>query len=788
MFMLQKRERQRVPYRRASEGKNPVDSSSSLDRVCRVAVAAIPFLALTYALIAGLRTVGDPDLGWQLATGKWIVQHRAIPLTDILSYTARGQEWIYPVLSQAAFYCLYVLGGYSLLSWLGASACVGTIALQIRRGSLSSQVLAIIAVPLIASRTSIRAEVFTTVLFAAFVSVLWNYHRSGVGPLWTLPPLMALWVNLHLGYVSGLGMCAAYVFLELGDAVSSDRRPAAIQRLRRAIPWLLATFLATLLNPWGVRDYVGMARLVPVHSSRWIVELMSVPLTPSKIGEAFAWRDPKSAIWWMVLAVILALFVSIVQRRFAPAIIFCASLYLVAHAVRFEGPFATVAVIIGGSVLADGVESLRARVWPRLETALGGLRKEAVALALVIVLTAFTGARAWDLVTNRQYFRTAFQSSFGPGESWWYPEDAAAFIKRERLPGNVFNDYTSGGFLAWRLLPEYPNYIDGRGSPFGDKVFFSSLALQQRSLDSSDWQKEADARGINTVFVNLDRDVGVGLYKIDEFCRSKTWRPVYMDPKAAIFVRVRPETADLISRLQIDCDRIAFDGPITTGLQSKSYQFNYYLNTSAILVTLGRDSEALHNLNLAEAISSENGYLHYVKGVLLLRSGETDGGERELRRSLQLSPSDVTALAMVALYRRQGKNAEAIDVLRHQAEVSPQPYELYFEIGSIQLEMQRPEDALRSFDLAAKDNAFLGEAEDLGRGFNAQLAAERARAYRRLGNLEQAISSQRTSLQFGPDDRGAWLQLAELCESAGQSAEASKARAKAASLAEEQAH
>jgi len=28
-------------------------------------------LALLYALAAGLRTVGDFDLGWQLATGRW---------------------------------------------------------------------------------------------------------------------------------------------------------------------------------------------------------------------------------------------------------------------------------------------------------------------------------------------------------------------------------------------------------------------------------------------------------------------------------------------------------------------------------------------------------------------------------------------------------------------------------------------------------------------------------------------------------------------------------------------
>ena len=70
-----------------------------------------------------------------VATGRWIAQHRQIPLTDTFSYTAAGTEWIYPVLSQLLLYFGYALGGYALLSWASAAACVGTIALLLRRCS-----------------------------------------------------------------------------------------------------------------------------------------------------------------------------------------------------------------------------------------------------------------------------------------------------------------------------------------------------------------------------------------------------------------------------------------------------------------------------------------------------------------------------------------------------------------------------------------------------------------------------------------------------------------------------
>ena len=137
-------------------------------RFSRYARLALVILALTYAFAAGLRTLGDLDLGWQLATGRWIVQHRQIPLTDVFSYTAAGTEWIYPILSQLLLYLGYVIGGYALLSWLGVAACVGTIAILLRRGSLASAALAIVSVPLIAECTAPRTAMFTAVIFAAF--------------------------------------------------------------------------------------------------------------------------------------------------------------------------------------------------------------------------------------------------------------------------------------------------------------------------------------------------------------------------------------------------------------------------------------------------------------------------------------------------------------------------------------------------------------------------------------------------------------------------------------------
>src|ERR1700751_2454778 len=127
---------------------------------------ALGLVAIGYAFLAGLRTLTVTDLGWQLATARWIIQHHEIPSTDVFSYTVHGQPWVYPVGSGLLFYGAYLLGGYALLSWIQAAACAGTVARLVWRGSVVSAVLGILAVPTIATRTGARADMFSVVLFA----------------------------------------------------------------------------------------------------------------------------------------------------------------------------------------------------------------------------------------------------------------------------------------------------------------------------------------------------------------------------------------------------------------------------------------------------------------------------------------------------------------------------------------------------------------------------------------------------------------------------------------------
>src|SRR5208337_4865777 len=262
-------------------------------------------LVLVYAFLAGLRTIAEFDLFWPMATARWTLQHHQIPSVDVLSYTAAGRPWIYPIGSGLLLYGTYRLGGYALLSWLAALACVGTVPLVLRRGSVVSAALAVLAVPLMTSRVTPRAEMFTVVLFTATMSLIWEQYETGRAKLWLLPILMAAWVNLHPGFIAGLGLLGAYVMLEALDMLWPDKRAAASTRLRRAWPWLVLTLGATLVNPWGWNVFQVIARQEAARSahSELILEWAPIPLNWMHIKAGLSVRDPDE-LYVLLLVVI----------------------------------------------------------------------------------------------------------------------------------------------------------------------------------------------------------------------------------------------------------------------------------------------------------------------------------------------------------------------------------------------------------------------------------------------------------------------------------------------------
>ncbi|HUI83679.1 MAG TPA: tetratricopeptide repeat protein [Candidatus Binatia bacterium] len=731
-------------------------------------------LALIYALFAGLRTVSDFDLGWQMATGRWIVQHHSVPSVDVLSYTASGQPWIYPVGAGIVFYAAYLLGGFAFISWIGAAACVATVLLLLRRSFAIGAALAIFAVPVIALRTTPRADMFTVVLFAAFLSLIWQQYCTGDAALWLLPLLMVAWVNLHLGFIAGLGLIAAYLVTELLEAImSAAQRRAGLQRLRRAGPWLAATALATLVNPWGWGVYraILLQQRVNGQHEYLIAEWTGLPLTWSAITNSISLRQTEGTLYLLLAFAVVAAAVALLRAQLGAAILLLGAGYVASRYVRMGALFACVVVVVGGPILAE----VATRVIAWLRPARARPIAAGIAVALLAILVVL---RCFDLASNRFYARGTSESTFGAGLSWWFPQRAAEFIESNNLPGEVFNTYNEGGFVAWRLGPQHRDTIDGRALVFGVQAIQRNTRLLQSSPDSPSWQEEAARYNINTILLPLGRFNGIELVHLQDFCHSTLWQPVYLDEISAVFVRrTAPQSGELLQRFAVNCATAPL--PLPTAAKSGAGAFNAWSNAAAVLAALGRNSEALVATGNALDIFPGSSFVHWLRGNLLFTMGRADESEQEYLAAVSLQPGDVTLTALADSYRNRGRTPEAIDTMKRAAALSPKPYSVLLNLGYLYLRANQPDDALSAFDRAERSAPKNIRAADNGT-FDFMLAQGRSVAWDKQGELARAISFQEQAAQIEPDAPEPWRRLARLYRREGRLDDANRAEDHAA--------
>ena len=176
---------------------------------CRVFMglaAPLILLAVAWGLSLWGVPAHDPDLGWHLLGGRWILEHGAVPRADFINLFRR--EWHdYHWLAQVLLAWVYEHGGYTLLrvtlGLLGVAlflALVG-LALRARRGTLSPYTTLIVlsGFVLIQEIATIRPQMLALLLLA-LASILLVQR-----PAWFELPVLfvvtVIGVNVHVYWV-----------------------------------------------------------------------------------------------------------------------------------------------------------------------------------------------------------------------------------------------------------------------------------------------------------------------------------------------------------------------------------------------------------------------------------------------------------------------------------------------------------------------------------------------------------------------------------------------------------
>ncbi len=407
-----------------------------------------PALVLLAVAIVDAYRLADPDLWGHVLSGRLILTSGHFIRTDPFNYSAPNHlwlqhEWLSDVIEAWVFGSLGVLG-LKLLKFACSATVIGLVVLAITEtgASITIQLAVTLLTALaIVLEMQYRPQMFSFALFSGFEWLLARANYRGRAPLWVLVPLLALWSNLHGGFIIGVLAVAAYaVVAGLQDLVTGRGVGRGVTIGIIAVLGLAASFANP--NVWD--------------TWRAILVTFRDPLTSHVMADwrPLIWRlihEPPTGVsglyFWYSAALMggTALLVAMVPfGSDLPLLGIAVLMSVAAFSATRNIAFAAIAV---APVLARRLTILTARSGSESQgqTPARGFANEVIALAIAIALAACTG-----LFSSRM------------PDSLDSPAGAVAFMKAHGLRGNILNDFPWGHYLIWHTAPESKVFIDGR--------------------------------------------------------------------------------------------------------------------------------------------------------------------------------------------------------------------------------------------------------------------------------------------------------------------------------------
>lgn len=478
------------------------------------------FIVLVVIFVTALQPITDPDFWWHLKTGEYIVQNHGIPHADPFSNTKFGSEWVtHEWLSEVFMYGVYRIAGFGGLIFI--FALLVTVSFWVVyvgfRSRVGQPLISAFALLLGAASTTLvwgaRPQIFTLLLASIFLYILDNYYRQKTDKaIWLLVPLMVLWVNLHAGWLLGLALIGfTLVGLLLDVLFGTESRDTFRKRAPALLGVLVACSAAICVNPNGTRMY------------SYPLETLT---SQSLMGLVTEWRSPDfhqphfQAVLILLLATFFLLAVSNKRERPGRLLILLVTSFAMLRAGRNVPFFALVATPLFAEHLW---EWLKGQPWSNrlissteTEPEKRSIPRIAVNSAIILVALIFCGLAVQRAAADQPLI-----------EEQQFPKAAVEYIKQQHPPQPIFNEYVWGGYLIWRLAPDYRVYIDGRADIFGGKMVEEFLQVND---GKPRWRELLQQYGTRTVLVKRDSAIASLL------SNDSRWQKVFEDKQAVILV------------------------------------------------------------------------------------------------------------------------------------------------------------------------------------------------------------------------------------------------------------
>jgi hypothetical protein len=496
-------------------------------------------LLAVLALLTALASVyvmrnADADLWGNLRCGRLLVENGGQIADDPFAFTTADRRWCnHEYLAQMLLWLAYAAGGpvgLIVLKCALGGAAVYCLYAAVRLGSADARVWA--PVLMLAAHTLgrwflFRPQLFTFLLFAWFVLTLLRHLMARRARLWLLPVLVVLWVNLHGGFLAGLGAVGLALLLRAAQAynVAGLRR----QTLCRAT-WplgltLLACLAASLCNPLGWRLWPYLATELGFEPNRrYIDEWQPV---------RFDAPDWSACTLAALLALLAAAGLLAARRkdllyglRSWQWLLSCLPLaFLATRSVRHIPIFTLWAAPVLALLAQAAQEAWGEKpLWRCSRLLTTGL------ISAVGMLTVF-----FALSHPAAVIRTD-----GPVLGPRSPRGAVAFLRANGVHGRVFTPLWWGSYLTWELHPAVQVSIDGRNvTLFAGEQVEANLSFY---LDANPDPETPVRTAADFLLIPTDAAV-LGRVRADP-----RWAVLFEDAGAVLLVRADEAHADWLRR------------------------------------------------------------------------------------------------------------------------------------------------------------------------------------------------------------------------------------------------
>jgi len=482
-------------------------------------IADVFFIStLLYLALSQKNTLlGDGDTGYHIRAGEYILNTFSIPKTDIFSFITPTMPWTaHEWLSEVVMALLHQLGGLTavVIAFSLIIAASIYIFFKIVRTEGNNVLLSVAASITFVALTKVhwlaRPHIFSLIILLVWYHLLNDFQYRNKNRLWLLPLIMLLWVNLHGGFIIGLGITGIYFagnFVHLLTDSNKWKNISKEKTVTLAKVLGISTF-ACFINPIGYKIFLFPFNLI---ANKFIMDSVGEFHSPNfheiqpfkyllfLLIIVFAYSKRKPGLIEIVLTV-LFINMSLYSVRYIPLF----ALIVIPIVLRyidwdFLSGFQPLASFLRQRI--DNITSVddmaTGYFWPSLS---------------MILIMIFVGT---GMVTH----------SFNPEIK---PINALEFLKKNHISGNMFNNDEFGDFVIYTSHQQYKVFIDGRGDMYGSKIFKEYFSVNEFKTG---WEKIIDKYKVTWMFIDTNNAFSRYLTNRDD------WKLIYSDKVASIFVK-----------------------------------------------------------------------------------------------------------------------------------------------------------------------------------------------------------------------------------------------------------